>query len=240
MARTFYDSLALNDDIQLDLSMLEATGSLLHDESKNHSMATMHSAIGTPLWLQTSASRFGIDLNRIYPTLDMQQYYDIPAADCTNLDFASSDYSLAIWFYWTSSGHNSHVVMGKYVVSNRGWEVYMSEIGALRYLTVRHHHSASTPQRTASYSLGWVFSQWHLFSYSRIGTTGYHYRDGQPITTVSDTLIDPESNVGDDWRLGVRYTENDNWWKARFHRPRAWSRGLTADEHRLLFELGYP
>jgi len=236
MARTFYDSLALNDDIELDLSMLEATGSLLHDESKNHSMATMHSAIGTPLWLQTSASRFGIDLNRVYPTLDMQQYYDIPAADCKNLDFTSSDYSLAIWFYWSHTG-SSQIVMGKYVVDNSGWEAYLYFNGTNYFMTVRHHHGGT---RTGNYSAGWVYSQWHLWSYSRTGTTCQHYRDGLPITTISDVLQDPSSSIANDWRLGCRFTEDSNWWKARFHRPRAWSRGLTADEHRLLFELGYP
>jgi len=240
MARTFYDSLALNENIELDLSMLEASGSYLHDESDNHSMATMHTSIATPLWLQTSSGRFGIDLNRIYPLLNLFQYYDIPAADCTNLDFTTTDYSLAIWFYWADSGETSQVVMGKYVVSDRGWEVYLSEIGALGYMTVRHHHAAGASLRTASYSLDWVYNEWHLFSYSRIGTTGYHYRDGEPITTVSDVLIDPESTVGDDWRLGCRFTEDANWFKAKFHRPRAWSRGLLANEHRLLFRLGYP
>jgi len=240
MSRTFYDSLALNTNIELDLSMLEATGSLLHDESKNHSMATMHTALATPLWLQTSSGRFGIDLNRIYPALDLDQYYDIPAADCTNLNFTATDYSLAVWFYWSDSGETSQVVMGKYAVSDRGWEVYLSEIGALMYMTVRHHHSAGASLRTASFSLGWEYGVWHLFSYSKIGTTGYHYRDGEPITTTSDTLIDPESTVGDDFRIGCRYTEDANWWKARFHRPRAWSRGLLPNEHRLLYRLGYP
>jgi len=48
MARTFYDSLGLNEDIQLDLSMLEATGELLHDESKNHSTATMRGRLSEP------------------------------------------------------------------------------------------------------------------------------------------------------------------------------------------------
>jgi len=240
MARTFYDSLGLNEDIELDLSMLEATGELLHDESRNHSMATMHTALATPLWLQTSEGHFGIYLNRINPILDMDQYYDIPAADCTELNFTTTDYSLAVWFYWNTTDETSQVVMGKYVVSDRGWEVYLTEIGALRYMSVRHHHAAGASLRTASYSLGWAFNVWHLFSYSKIGTTGYHYRDGEPITTVSDVLIDPESTVGDDFRIGCRFTEDSNWWKARFHRPRVWSRALTVDEHRLLYRLGYP
>ena len=238
--RTFYDNLGLNEDIQLDLSMLEATGLVMHDESKNHSMATMHAAIGTPLWQQIATGHFGLQLNAAYPTLNTNQFVDIPAANCTNLDFTSTDYSLAIWLRWSDSEYTSQVVMGKYVVGTRGWEVYLTEVGALRYMTVRHHHAGGAPIRTASYSLGWEYDTWYLFGYSKIGTTGYHYRDGEPIITVSDILIDPESSIADDFRIGCRYTEDANWFKARFHRPRAWSRGLSAAEHKQLFEAGYP
>jgi len=131
-------------------------------------------------------------------------------------------------------------VMGKHDVDNCGWELYLTEQGGVHYMTVRHHHAAGATTRTGFYSTGWAYSEWHLFSCSRIGTTGYHYKDGEPIATVSDTLIDPESSVARDWILGVQYDEWDNWFKARFHRPRAWSRALSADEHRLLYRLGYP
>ena len=240
MARTFYDSLGLNEDIELDLSMLEATGTLLHDESRNHSTATMRTSLGTPLWMQRSAGRYGIDLNRVYPLVDMRQFYDIPAAECPNLNFMATDYSLAIWFYYSNTGYTDQNIMGKHVVDDNGWEAYLTDIGTGLFLTVRHHHSLGATDRTGYYSLGWAYNEWHLFSCSRIGTTGYHYRDGEPITTVSGVLIDPESSVASDWRLGCQFNELDNWFKARFHRPRAWSRALSADQHRLLFRLGYP
>jgi len=238
MARTFYDSLGLNENIELDLSMLEATGAYLHDESKNHSMATMHTAIGTPLWMQLASGRYGISLNAAYPTVHADQYYDIPAADCPNLNFTSGDYSLAVWFYWSSTGY-SQIVIGKYVLNASGWEVYLHDTGTHRYLTVRHHHGGT---RTASYSDGWVFNAWHLWSYSRIGGAAYHYKDGEPVTTLISAggLIDPGSSIADDLRIGCRFTEDQNWAKVRFHRPRAWSKALTADEHRLLCRLGYP
>jgi hypothetical protein len=237
--RSFYDSLTLNDDIQLDLSMLEASGLLCHDESNNHSMATMQSAIGAPLWQQIAAGHFGVYLNLIYPTLNTNQFIDIPAADCANLDFTSGDYSLSFWFNWTDTGL-SQVIMGKYVVNSRGWEVYITKIGALEYMTVRHHHSAGATTRTASYSLGWETGEWHLFGYSRVGATCQHYMDGDPIATVSDLLIDPESSLSDDFRIGCRYTEDANWFKGKIHHPRVWSRALSGDEHRLLYRLGYP
>lgn len=236
MARTFYDSLGINEDIELDLAMLEATGLLIHDESRNHSMATMHSTIGVPLWQQIAAGQFGLYLNQAYPFLDMRQFVDIPAADCPNLDFTTTDYSLAIWFNWKFEG-TSEIIMGKYAVSQRGWEVYLHNDGVNDSLTVRHHHGGT---RTATYSLGWTQGVEHLWSYSRVGVNAYHYRDGNPVTTVGGPLQDPTSNIADDFRIGCRYTENANWFKGKFHRPRAWSRALSADEHRLLYRLGKP
>ncbi len=91
MARTFYDNLELNTDIELDLSMLEAIGTLFHDESRNHSMATSHATLGNPLWMQLSASRYGLSINPALPLIDTRQFLDIPAADCTNLNFTSTD-----------------------------------------------------------------------------------------------------------------------------------------------------
>jgi len=238
MTRTFYDNLGLNENIELDLSMLEATGVYLHDESKNHHIATQHATLGTPLWMQLASGRYGISINPAYPTVDTKQFYDIPAADCLNLDFTSGDYSLALWFYWTSTG-SSQILMSKYALDASGWEVYLYDTGINRYLTVRHHHGGT---RTASYSNGWAFGEWHLWSYTRIGGMAYHYKDGELIATFisSGGLIDPVSSIADDWRFGCRYTEDQNWARVRFYRPRAWSKALTADEHRLLYRLGYP
>lgn len=240
MARTFYDSLGLNEDIELDLSMLDATGAYLYDESRNHSMATMHTAIGTPLWMQRASGRYGIMINQAYPTVNTDQYYDIPAANCTNLNFTTTDYSLAVWFYAADTS-DSENIMGKYFLDVSGWEVYLWGVGppATFILTVRHHHGGT---RTSFYSRLWALNEWHLFSCSRIGNTGQHYRDGEPITTTVQVggLLDPGSSIADDFRIGCRFTEDSDWFKARFHRPRAWSRTLTADQHRLLYRLGYP
>ena len=240
MARTFYDNLGLNEDIQLDLSMLEATGLVTHDESLNHSMATLHGTFLTPFWLQTTPGTYGLRMNLQYPTFDTEHFLDIPAANCANLDFTTTDYSLAMWFNWTDTGL-SQILMGKYVVNNNGWEVYLTNTPlAPNSLTVRHHHPAGSVVRTGNYSLGWTPGVWYLWSYTRTGATCQHYRNGEPVTTISDVMQDPASNVASDFRIGCRYSEDANWFKGSFHRPRAWSRALTAGEHRLLYRLGYP
>jgi len=74
--------------------------------------------------------------------------------------------------------------MSKYVLNTGGWEVYLYDTGINRYLTVRHHHATGSSNRTATYSNCWPFSEWHLFSYSRIGANAYHYKDGEAVTTV--------------------------------------------------------
>jgi len=244
MARTFYDNLGLNEDIELDLSMLEATGTLLHDESKNHIVATQHKTAGTIVWDALAAGRYGIQLanQRILGSYINKQYLDAPAADTANLDFTSGDYSLAIWFRWIWDSY-SQILFGKYAVDTCGWEVYLHKASGNCSLTVRHHHSGEATDRTASYSYGWEddSTMW-LFSCSRVGATCQHYLNGLPITTIVSAggLIDPASSAARDLIIGKRFTGDQNYLYGHFHRPRAWSKALTVDEHRLLYRLGYP
>lgn len=244
MTRTFYDSLGLNEDIELDLSMLEAQGTILHDESKNHIIATQHKSAGTIVWDALASGRYGIFLNnqRIMGVYVAKQYLDAPAVDTLNLDFTNGDYSLAIWFRWTFQTV-SQILFGKYVVNNCGWEVYLHKSLGNCSVTVRHHHAGGATLRTASYSYGWEDDGTErLFSYSRIGGNCQHYLNGEPVTTVVSAggLIDPESSAARDLIIGVRYSLDTNFFYGHFHRPRAWSRALAPEEHRLLYRLGKP
>jgi len=232
MTHAFYDSLSYNEDIELDLSMLEATGMITHDESRNHIMATIHATVGTPVWQALASGNYGLSLNPAYPISDMRQYLDAPAAATGALDFTNGDYSLAMWFNWIDTSY-SQILMGKYAVDIRGWEAYITRVVLGDLMTVRHHHGGT---RSGTYSAGWNQSQWQLFGYSRTGATAQHYRNGQPITTIG-ALQDPASSAASDLIIGRRFTGNQNWFKARFHRPRAWSRAVTASEHRILWEL---
>ena len=60
------------------------------------------------------------------------------------------------------------------------------------------------------------------------------------IKQVPDTMdvrIDPVTNTTHDLVIGTRFTLDDNWFNGYIWRPRAWSRALTAHEHRGIFEL---
>lgn len=232
MAVTFYDNLPLNASIVLDWPFTEGKGSLVHDISKTRITGTLNGSMA-PIWSAgTGQPYYGIYLFNTW-----SQYITAPAADTTDLNFTSGDYSLSCWINWVDTS-TSLIIMGKYIVSVRGWEVYLFKNGAIDYLTVRHHHSAGATTRTASYSTGWTESTLHLFGYTRIGTTAQHYRNGLPVTTVSDVLIDPESSVASDLVMGVRYTLDADYYNGYIGRPRAWARGLTDSDHRQLFAQG--
>ena len=234
MARTFYDSLGINEDIELDLSMLEATGGITHDESKNHIMATLHNA---PIWRALASSRYGLTLHEL-----QSRYLDAPVADTTALNFTSTDYSLAIWLSASHYIDDDMVLMGRYYVYDPGWPMILGRGWELYYydpnntITLRHHHGTT---RTACYSRGWTYDgEMHLFGVSRVSATGQHYRDGQPVTTTTSVggLVDPSTNTTYDFTIGCRYSKDTHYWTGFLHRPRAWSRALTADEHRMIFE----
>jgi len=227
MAVTFYDNLAINEDIELDLSMLEAAGSITHDESKNHIIGTFHNGI---VWQAMAAGHYGVRMHEI-----SSRYLDASAADTMALNFTSGDYSLAIWMDAAHWIDDDMVAMGRYsVLGGRGWELYY--YNPTNLMTLRHHHGGT---RTGCYSGGWTCDgDLHLFGVSRTGGTAQHYRDGRPITTIISAggLIDPDNDAVDDLTIGCRHSKDDHFWNGQLHRPRAWSRALSADEHRFIYE----
>lgn len=232
MAVTFYDNLGLNEDIVLDWPFLEGVGTLVHDQSKSGSIGELITG-GLGVWWAAAVGQpfYGIYLFDVW-----EQYVNCPAAQTTNLNFTAGDYSLACWFNWSIVGF-TQMLMGKYVLDVSGWEVYLTNVGPLNYLTVRHNHGG-VPARTASYSLGWTPSTLHCFSMSRVGASMQHYRNGIAIPTVTGGMIDPASSAANDLRCGCRYTEDTNWLNGYFGRPRAWTRELTPAQHRQIFAQG--
>jgi len=235
MARTFYDSLGINEDIQLDLSMLEARGEITHDESKNHIVATLHN---TPIWQALAAGNYGLRFHEL-----QTEYLDAPVADTTALNFTSTDYSLAIWLSASHYEDDDMMVMARYYVYDpsvpgtlgRGWELYYYDPN--NTLNLRHHHGTT---RTSSYSRNWAYDgEMHLFGATRIGGTVQHYRNGFPITTTVSAggVLDPDTNTTYDLVIGCRYSKDTHYWTGRLHRPRAWSRGLSDDDHRFIWEM---
>jgi hypothetical protein len=233
MAVTFYDNLPLNEDIVLDWPFLEGAGTVVHDQSKSGSNGMLITG-GLGFWwpAQIGNPFYGIYLFEVWT-----QYIRVLAADCKQLNFTSGDYSLSFWFNWVDTG-DSLIIMGKYAVDLRGWEVYLwRAAGPIDYLTVRHHHGGT---RSSTYSTGWTPSTLHKFGYSRVGNTAQHYRNGLPIPTTVQAggLLDPSSSLLSNLVIGSRFTLDDDWYNGYLGRPRVWARALSDDHHRQLFTQG--
>ena len=196
-----YDSISYNQEMLLDLPLREGIGIITQDVAKPHHVVNL---INTPTWTALDTGLMTLNFD------GTTEYMECAAATCTDLDFTSEDYSVGGWFNWANSIHDSQILIGRYEVFVSGWEIYLTESGANRYLSLRHSHAGGATNRTSASSLGWAYdTNWH-FGISRIGTTAYMYRNGQPVTTTSEVLIDPETCV-EDLVIGVRYSKDANY-----------------------------
>ncbi len=219
-----YDNLDYNRRMLLDLPFREGIGVITQDVAKPHHVIDM---VNTPAWGALGSGKMAINLN------GTNEYLECQGAVCTDLDFTSGDYSVGGWLNWTILEY-SQIIMARYELSVSGWEVYTTNVGALNYLTLRHHHAAGATTRTAAYSLGWTPGTLFHFGISRIGDTAYFYRNGEPVTTTSDTLIDPETS-SEDLVVGVRYTKDSNFYKGPFPRLVIAGEGLLEADWRAMY-----
>lgn len=216
-----YDSIDYNQEMLLDLPLREGIGIVTMDVAKPHHVVNL---INTPTWTALPSGLMTLNFD------GTTEYMECEGAVCPDLNFMSGDYSVGGWFNWADSIHDSQILIGRYEVSVSGWEVYLTEAGALRYLSLRHHHAAGATLRTGAFSLGWTYgTNWH-FGISRIGNTAYMYQNGVAVVTTSDVLIDPETSARD-LVIGVRGVSKDsNYFKNMRGRIIVSGKALTAEE----------
>ena len=222
-----YDNLSYNRRMLLDLPFREGIGTITHDVAKPHHPITL---VNTPSWTALPSGKMAMEL----AGWNTSEYAQCLNAACADLGFTTSDFSIGGWFTWEDTVEDSHVLIGRYEVSVGGWEVYLTEVGALRYLSLRLHHAGGATPRTAAFSLGWAYSTLAHFGISKIGNTAYFYRNGEPITTVSDTLINPEATTRD-LVIGIRYTKDANMLSGLLPRIVVAEEGLTAEDWRAMY-----
>ena len=225
-----YDYLPENNGILLDLPFYEATGSITRDQAKAHHYDV--TLVNTPTW-ETIASGLGV-----LAFDGAADYIELDNAASADLNFEGGNYSFGAWIRWEDDGTNG-ILIGRYVVDVSGWEVYLwSGGGAIKYLSLRHHHAGTLVggnPRTSCYSVGWVPDTWCFLGISRAGVAAQHYRNGVAVTTVSDALVDPESN-NSDLVICVRTSKDSHHYKGKLWRPRLWQRELQASDWMNIFE----
>ncbi len=227
-----YDSISYNRRMLLDLPFREGIGIITQDVAKLHHPVTL---VGTPTWTALASGKMALVLGG----LGSGDYAQCLSASCTDLDFTSGDFSIGGWINWTVNEF-SQIVIARYELSADGWEVYLTQAGGLNYLTLRHHHAAGATTRTAAFSTGWTpGTLWH-FGISRSGTSAIFYRNGEPVGTTSDVLIDPETS-NQDLVIGVRYTKDANFYQGPFPRLIVAGEALTAEDWKSMYkhQIGY-
>jgi len=224
MTIRLYDKMPLHaDHILLDLPFREGVGAITQDVAKPHHPVTL---VNTPTWTSLASDLGCLALN------GTNEYLRSLNASTADLGFTAGPYSLATWLYW-QAGDDSQIIMGRYELDVGGWEVYLYN-SPPKYLTLRHHHAGGAAVRSAVYSAGWEFDTWYFLGISRTGGgDAIHYRNGVPLV-MTGSLEDPEATTSD-LVIGARYTINDNWFKGRLWRPRAWDRILTPAEWARLY-----
>lgn len=227
-----YDKLAVNHQMLLDLPFYEGIGAVTRDQSKPHHQDI--DLVNTPTWTSIASDLGVLELD------GATEYLELANADCLDLDFLTTDYSLAGWINWEHAAHDDHNIIGRYEVDVSGWEVYLFD-DPNYYLTVRHHHAGTCPAgppdcRTGCYSSGWTQGTWHFFGISRSGASLIHYRNGIALPTTCSVggLTDPET-CAQDLVIGARFSKDDNWFKGMMQGLRVWGRSLSASEWLQIF-----
>jgi len=224
-----YDSVGYNREILLDLPVREATGGITQDVAKPHHPMTMHN---TPTWTQLASGIWVLTMDGV------NQYLRCVGASCADLNFTTTDYTIAGWIYLATGGASmSQELINRFSLSANGWELYSYTNG---FITMRHHHAAGATTRTGFYSANWAFNTWYFLMVTRSGTSGQFYR-GIPggtfgaVTTVSNVLIDPET-CNSNLYIGAGDSGASNFHKGMCRRWRVWPRALTLAEGRQMFE----
>ena len=167
-------------------------------------------------------------------------YLALTAVESADLDFVAGDYSFGVWVNITDTSH-SQIIIGRYALDSKGWEIYWTSVGGVRYISQRHHHAATLVPpitgnpRSGCYSVGWTEGIWWFLGISRFGGgEGYHYQNGIALAMTTGGLVDPETS-NNSLVIGARFTKDSNWFKGGQWRPRLWSRALTATEWITIF-----
>ncbi len=209
----------------LDLPFREGIGIVTQDVAKPHHVMAM---VNTPTWGALTSGKMTINLN------GTNEYLQCLNANCADLGFTSGDFSVGGWINWTINEF-SQIIIARYELSVGGWEVYLTNVGALNYLTLRLHHAAGATLRTGAFSIGWTPGTLFHFGISRSGVSAVMYRNGEPVTTTSDVLIDPETTT-QDLVIGTRYTKDANFYKGLFPRLIVSEEALTAEDWKSMYK----
>ena len=225
-----YDSLAINRNMALDLPFREGIGTITHSLAKTHPLVTIVDVGGVWTILDSYLNVLTLD--------GASDYLWASNADTGLLDFTDEDYSIGGWFWFTDAGSDDKTIMGRWVTSNNGWEVYHYKTN--HSITLRHHHAAGGSLRSACYTNNWTFGKWWFLGISRTGVSGQFYRGDingfSALTTLNGTGLEDPETCAANLNIG-RSPADENYDNGMLWRPRVWfNRALTEAEFQQIWK----
>ena len=215
-----YDNLALNIQLELDLTLEEMVGTLAYCRSKRDIVGTLH---GVPVWTALASGLPTLEFDLANP-----DWVDVPAA-ATGLNFTAGDFSLAVWAHIDALATSTLMCRG--VANTDGWLLQVDNTGRIGVATFQAA-ATQTTYSTASIAI----NTWYLIGATRSGADILTYLNGNEITDAPDTHVNPLTSARE-LHIGVLDDEASSPWDGGMYRPRAWARALTAMEMLQLYRM---
>ncbi len=234
-----YDLILENEGILFDLPFREGVGDITQDYAKPHHPITLEDpGTGVLSWEALDSGLMVLDFLPSGGGVGDGNYLKSLAADTADLNFTTGDYSFGIWVNQEETVVDSQIIIGKYLLNSRGWEIYTTLSAGIYYLSLRHHHLNGLATRSSCFSVGWTYGNWYFIGISRVAGYPLMYRNAEAVEMTYSVggIESPESSAASDLVIGARYTKDTNWIKGKYWRPRLWGRALSAVEWLKLFE----
>ena len=216
-----FDNIRYDHDLLLSLQFREGTAvSVTQDYAKPYHPMTM---VGPPTWANLGNDLSVLEFNGTTAEITC------PGADSADLDFTTSDFTVAVWAYHDDIS-TARVYMNRGTLNTCGWEFYT----AVNNLALRTNQAGS---RQGASGMGFVVvGDWQFLVMVRDGLAGRSYLNGEARYTLQSAngLLDPAACGAHTFRVGNN--PHGNYFDGKMWNPRVWKRALSAAEVRAIFE----
>ena len=217
-----FDLVRYNQELLLSLRMEAGVGTLAYDYGKPHHVATL---TGVPVWTNLANDLTVLNFNPANP-----DYLVTAAAGCVDLDFTTGDFSGACWVRGDALGNRNIMTHG--VHNTDGWYWTIGVTGDMSLYTSQ----AAAFQVSTGAPGDIVIGTWRFVSFSRDGAVVTMYTNGEDVTTVAGTHVDPATAAARNFYIGVNDAAGAAWYDGDLWNPRVWNRAVPASEFRSIFE----
>jgi hypothetical protein len=218
-----YDYWRPNQALRLDLWLRETTGAVTADWSKTYRPPL--TLVDVPVW-QAATN----DLT-VLAFSNNDAIYSL-AADSTDLNFTSGDFSGAAWI--APSAYGTRFIFDKSsVAGTEGWSFWLA--GAGGYLAFTTYQAGPASQTTYG-GANLALDVWQLVGFTRSGDTAHIYLNGVDTTNTPATHVNPATAAAVNTYIGAAVGAGAGWYNGLLWRTRIWNRALASWEFNAMYQ----